>query len=116
MTELLVKIVSLSFMHLVRNEQDVASIHMQLGLNTTHWLRDRNTQNWDWGSFHYRVLQINTHIVIRAQNLVAVLIVLVLPLVSRDEVHLVLREPLLQVYVRFLNGLDTCQDASQMSL
>ena len=50
------------------------------------------------------------------QNLAAVLIVLVLPLVSGDEVRLVLRELLIQVYVRFLNRLDTCQDASQMSL
>ena len=39
---------------------------LYLGLNTPHWVRDRITQYLDWGSFHYRVLQINTHIVIRA--------------------------------------------------
>ena len=50
------------------------------------------------------------------QNLVAVLIILVLPLVSVDVVLLVLREPSLQVYVGFLNRLVTCQTASQMSL
>ena len=42
------------------------------------------------------------------------LFILVLPLVSSDEVRLVLRDPVLQVYVRFLKRLDTCKDASQM--
>ena len=50
------------------------------------------------------------------QNLVAVLIILVLPLISGDVVLLVLREPALQVYVGFLNRLVTCQTASQMYL
>ena len=50
------------------------------------------------------------------QNLVAVLIILVLPLVSGDVVLLVLRETALQVSVGFLNRLVTCQTASQMSL
>ena len=50
------------------------------------------------------------------QNLVADLISLFLPLVSGDGVHLILREPSLQVYVGFLNRLVTCQAASQMSL
>ena len=50
------------------------------------------------------------------QNLVAVLIILILPLVSGDVVLLVLHEPALQVYVGFLNRLVTCQTTSQMSL
>ena len=43
-------------------------------------------------------------------------LLLVLPLVRGDVVLLILCETALQVYVRFLNRLDTCQAASQMSL
>ena len=50
------------------------------------------------------------------QNLNAVLLVLVLLQDSSDELHLVLGELVLLVYFSFLNKLDTCQDASQMSL